>query len=218
MNGVHDMGGMQGFGPIRPEPNEPVFHERWEGRALALMRATGATGKLRGAFRPPIENIPAADYLRMSYYERILTAFAERLVASGLATREEIESGKPAKGTVKAVPPLKPAEAARLPFQPAPARPYPPVDARFQIGQAVRTRQINPAGHTRLPRYARGRNGTVEGDQGIHPFPDTEVYGRGEKLQHVYSVRFAARELWGEQASARDTVYIDLWEDYLEPA
>ena len=92
------------------------------------------------------------------------------------------------------------------------------VTPRYAIGQRVRARNINPTGHTRLPRYARGRTGVVELDRGVQALPDTNVYGRGENPQHVYSIRFAARELWGDQASARDSVYIDLWEDYLEPA
>ena len=217
MNGVHDMGGMQDMGPIRPEKDEPVFHARWEGRVQAMGRAVGATGKLRGGFRPAIEGIPAAEYLRMSYYERNLTALIERMVAGGLVTRAEVESGKPARSSAKGVPALKPADAAVLPFRVAPA-PNVEVTPRFQAGQRVRARNMHPSGHTRLPRYARSRMGTIETDQGVWAFPDTNVYSLGEKPQHVYSVRFAARELWGEQASPRDFVYIDMWEDYLEPA
>ena len=217
MNGVHDMGGMQDMGPIRPEKDEPVFHARWEGRVQAMGRAVGATGKLRGGFRPAIESIPAAEYLRMSYYERNLTALIERMITSGLVTRTEVESGKPARGSAKGVPALKSADAAVLPFRVATA-PNVEVTPRFQAGQRVRARNMHPSGHTRLPRYARSRMGTIETDQGAWAFPDTNVYSLGEKLQHVYSVRFAARELWGEQASPRDFVYIDIWEDYLEPA
>jgi nitrile hydratase beta subunit len=217
MNGVHDMGGMQDMGPIRPEKDEPVFHARWEGRVQAMGRAVGATGKLRGGARPAIEGIPAAEYLRMSYYERNLTALIERMVAGGLVTRAEVESGKPARGSAKGVPTLKPADAAVLPFRVASA-PNVEVTPRFQAGHRVRARNMHPSGHTRLPRYARSRMGTIETDQGVWAFPDTNVYSLGEKPQHVYSVRFAARELWGEQASPRDFVYIDMWEDYLEPA
>jgi nitrile hydratase subunit beta len=142
----------------------------------------------------------------------------ELFVASGLMTREEIATGKRARGSVKPVPPLKPAEAALLPFQAPQVMLKVAVQPRYLIGQQVRARKMNPPGHTRLPRYARGRTGVVERDRGVQAFPDTNVYGRGENPQHVYSVRFAARELWGEAASARDSVYIDLWEDYLEPA
>jgi nitrile hydratase subunit beta len=92
------------------------------------------------------------------------------------------------------------------------------VSPRFKAGQQVRARNINPQGHTRLPRYPRGKIGTIERDHGVFVFPDTNAHFLGEKPQHVYSVRFAARELWGPQASARDAVYVDLWEDYLERA
>ena len=215
MNGVHDMGGMHGMGPIQYEKNEPVFHARWEGRVLAMMRAVGATGKLRGSARAAIESIPATEYLRMSYYERFLTALIDRMIASGLVTRAEVESGKPARGSAKAVPALKPAEAATLPFRVAP-RPNLAVAPRFQVGQRVRARNMHPVGHTRLPRYARGRLGTIDRDHCAFVFPDTNVYSLGEKPQHVYSLRFAAQELWGEQASPLDSVYIEMWDDYLE--
>lgn len=218
MNGVHDMGGMQDFGLIQPEKNEPVFHEPWEGRVVAMIRAVGATGKMRGFSRATIENIPPAEYLRMGYYERFLTALVERLVASGLVTRQEIESGKPAKGSAKVVPALRPLEAATISFRTAPAVAHPEVSPRFSTGDRVRARMMNPKGHTRLPRYARGRLGVITRDQGVQVFPDTNAAGLGQKPQHVYSVRFAAQELWGEEASVRDCVYIDLWEDYLEPA
>ena len=219
MNGIHDMGGMQGMGPIQNEKNEPVFHARWEARTLALVRAVGATGKLRGSgSRPTIESIPAAEYLRMSYYERFLTALIERMIASGMVTRAEVESGKPARGSAKSVPALTPAEAPALPFKVPPAGTDAAVAPRFQRGQRVRARNMHPPGHTRLPRYARGRMGTIDRDQGVYVFPDTNVYSLGEKPQHVYSVRFSARELWGNQAAPQDAVYIDMWDDYLEPA
>ena len=217
MNGIHDMGGMHGMGRIPYEKTEPVFHARWEGRVLAMIRAVAATGKLRTASRPTIESIPPAEYLRMSYYERFMTALTERMIADGLVTRAEMESGKPARGSEKTTAALNAADAAVRPFQTA-AIPKLEAVARFQMGQRVRARNMHPAGHTRLPRYARGKMGVIERDHGVYVFADTNVYGLGEKPQHVYSVRFSARELWGEQASPRDAVYIDMWDDYLEPA
>ena len=217
MNGIHDMGGMQGFGPIAPEKNEPVFHAPWEGRLMAMRRAMAAAGKLPPV-RPAIESLPAADYLRMSYYEKWYVASVENFVAMGLVTREEIATGKPAKGSVKSVPALKATEAAKFPLQVPQAMLKTKVTPRYAAGQRVKARNMHPAGHTRLPRYVRGRTGVIETDRGVQALPDTNVYGRGENPQHVYSVRFAARELWGEQASPRDSVYLDLWEDYLEPA
>ncbi|HMD63658.1 MAG TPA: nitrile hydratase subunit beta [Stellaceae bacterium] len=219
MNGVHDMGGMHGMGPITPEANEPVFHEPWEGRVYALIRATAALGKWNiDASRHSIERIPPADYLRMSYYEKWLAGLTTRLEESGLVSRAELESGRAALGSSKATPPLTADQlAAAVPERGWFERPVnePP---RFTVGQTVRAKKINPTGHTRLPRYARGAVGVVDRIHGAHVFPDSSAHFRGENPQHLYSVRFSARELWGEAAAARDSVYIDLWEDYLESA
>lgn len=217
MNGIHDMGGMQGLGELRYARDEPVFHANWEGRTIALVNALSPYGKWRG-LRPEIELIPAADYLRMSYYERWLTALTERIVKSGLATRDEIERGTARSGAERHVPALTADAARTAPFQ-TPRTELPSnVEPRFRIGQSVRGANINPSTHTRMPRYTRGRVGIVERDRGVFALPDNEVYFRDPKPQHVYLVRFAARELWGDAASARDSVYIDLWQDYLEPA
>jgi nitrile hydratase subunit beta len=218
MNGVHDMGGMHGMGPIVVEKNEPVFHAPWEARVIAMRRAVAFSGKLPVFLRPAIERITAADYLRMSYYEKWFTALVEQLIETGLATRAEIESGKPAEGSAKGVPALTASEAATVPFRVSPAFLNVAVAPHFQAGQRVRARNMHPVGHTRLPRYVRGRTGVIEMDRGVQAFPDTVAQALGQKPQHVYSVRFAARELWGEQASPRDAVYLDLWDDYLEPA
>jgi nitrile hydratase subunit beta len=219
MNGVHDMGGMHGMGPIAREPNEPVFHERWEGRVYALNRTMGFHPKWNiDAGRHSRERIPPADYLRMSYYEKWLAGLIMLLKETGVVTQAELESGRPSRGTVKAEPALTYEKlaavvAARGTFE----RPVntPP---RFAVGEQVRTKKINPAGHTRLPRYARGNLGVVDRIHGAHVFPDTNAHFRGENPQYLYSVRFSARELWGESAAARDAIYIDLWEDYLDPA
>jgi len=219
MNGVHDMGGMHGMGPIEREKNEPVFHAPWEGRVFAMTRALGAWRKWNlDASRHARELIPPAGYLRMSYYEKWLTALIDQVVGSGLATRAEIESGEPARGSTKLIPPMTADKVAPLVAAGASASRNVAATPRFQAGQSVRARNMHPAGHTRLVRYARGKLGTIERDHGAFVFPDTNAHFQGEKPQHVYSVRFAARELWGEQASPRDAVYIDLWDDYLEPA
>lgn len=219
MNGIHDMGGMHGMGPIQYEKNEPVFHARWEGRVFALRRAMAAWGKWNiDAARHEVELVPAAEYLRMSYYERQFAAFIELLVKSGLIMRAEVESGKPEQGSSKAVPPLTIDKAAALVANGVPASRDVPAVPRFQAGQRVRARNMHPAGHTRLPRYARGKFGTIDRDHGVYVFPDSNAHFLGEKPQHVYSVRFAARELWGEQAAPQDCVYVDMWDDYLEPA
>jgi nitrile hydratase subunit beta len=219
MNGVHDMGGMHGMGPVQEEKNEPVFHEPWEGRVFALRRAMGAWGKWNiDVSRHEIELVPPADYLRMSYYERQFEAFLVLLAKRGFITPAEVESAKPSPASPVAVPALTTQKAATLIAKGVPTSRDVPAPPRFQAGQRVRARNINPVGHTRLPRYARGKLGTVDWDHGVFVFPDTNAHFLGEKPQHVYSVRFAARELWGEQASQKDSVYLDMWDDYLDPA
>jgi nitrile hydratase subunit beta len=219
MNSVHDMGGMHGLGPVQYERNEPVFHAPWEGRTFAIVLAAAAWRKWNlDALRHQIERIPAAEYLRMSYYEKWLNAVTERLVQSGLITRAEVESGEPAPGSRKVTPALTAAQVPAMLRSGALASRDVAVKPHFHAGQRVRARNINPVGHTRLPRYARGRLGTVDRDHGVYVFPDTIAHSADENPQHVYSVRFTARELWGDQASSRDSVYLDLWDDYLEPA
>ena len=217
MNGVHDMGGMHGFGPVEPERDEPVFHAEWEARIFALRLATGAWGKWNiDASRFSVESIPPAEYLRASYYENRVTSFIELLVASGLVTREEIERGLPNSSAVRSTPRLTadavPARLARG----SPARRDVRARPRFAPGDRVRARNLHPSGHTRLPRYTRGKVGRIVRDHGVFVFPDSNARFAGEKPQHLYSVRFTARELWGKQARRRDVLYVDLWEDYLE--
>jgi len=216
MNGVHDMGGMHGMGPVVHEKNEPVFHAPWEGRVYTMHRAMGAWRKWNGhASRHAKEVIPPADYLRMTYYERWFTALIELMITAGLVTRSEVESGKPGAGTAKSTPPLTSAREADF-LRGGGGGQRPSVVPLFRVGQQVRTRKMNPTGHTRLPRYARGRVGTIQRDYGVFELPDTMAHSLGEKPQHVYSVRFAARELWGDQAKPQDAVYLDLFDDYLE--
>jgi nitrile hydratase len=217
MNGVHDMGGMQGLGPIQPERDEPVFHAYWESRVFAMVRAMGAWRKWNiDASRYQRELIPAADYLRMSYYEKWLAGLVELMVNKGLVTREELERGHPSPGTLKAQPPLTADKVPTLTTKGAPADRPGSTTPLFQAGDPIRTRNINPESHTRLPRYARAKHGTIDRVHGVFVFPDTNASFQGENPQHLYSVRFTARELWGEQAGTRDAVHIDLWESYLE--
>jgi nitrile hydratase subunit beta len=219
MNGVHDMGGMQDMGPVQREKSEPVFHAPWEGRVFAMAFALFAWRKWNiDATRYEQELIPPADYLRMSYYEKWLTYIGELLVKRELVTRAEIESGRPATDSAKATPPVTAETVPQMIARGNPVKRDVPVAAKFKAGQRVRARNINPTGHTRLPRYARGKLGTVERDHGVFVFPDTNAHFQGEKPQHLYSVRFAARELWGDAAAPRDAVYVNLWDDHLEPA
>jgi nitrile hydratase subunit beta len=219
MNGVHDMGGMQGMGAVKEDKNEPTFRAAWEARAYGVTRAMGASRLWNlDATRFQRELIAPVDYLRMSYYERWIAALVELMLKNKLVTRTEIASGRPDEGAEVRTPTFTADKVPALISKGVPARRDVAVAASFQVGQRVRARNMNPVGHTRLPRYARGKVGTVERDHGVFVFPDTNAHSLGEKPQHVYSVRFEARELWGEQASRRDTVYIDMWDDYLAPA
>ena len=219
MNGVHDMGGQQGMGPVEYEKNEPVFHASWEGRIYALNRAMRAWRKWNlDTDRHALELLPPVDYLRMSYYERWAVRLAAQVVNYGLVTTEEMESGKAAPGSTKATPALSLATSSRWLNRGIASSQDPEVRPLFKVRQRVRARNINPVGHTRLPRYARGKTGVIVRDHGVYLFPDSNAHFEGEKRQHVYSVRFAARELWGAGASPRDSVHLDLWDDYLERA
>jgi len=220
MNGIHDMGGMHGMGAIQHEKNEPVFHEPWEGRVYAMTRTIRAGGGRQNLdnSRYQIELLPPADYLRMSYYERWLARLVKQLVTNGVVTREELESGHAAAGLPKETPRVMAAAVPEMVARRNSARRDAAVTPTFAVGQRVRARNINPIGHTRLPRYARGKLGVVVRDHGVFVFPDTNAEFSGEKPQHVYSVRFTARELWGEQASPRDSVHLDMWDDYLDQA
>ncbi len=219
MNGVHDMGGMQGFGPVQPEADEPVFHAPWEGRVLALRRAAGAWRRWNIDFgRHTIETLPPADYLRMSYYEKWFASTIKLIVGAGLVTKEEVETGCPAAGSKRETPPLTPDKVMAIIKAGGPTARETNAMPRFADGAAVRARNINPAGHTRLPRYVRGRKGTIECHHGAHVFPDANSKFEGERPQYLYTVRFEARELWGDGANPRDTVHLDLWEEYLDPA
>jgi len=217
MNGVHDMGGMQDMGPVRAEQNEPVFHAEWERRVFAMDEAVDGDWP-GGAGRYQRELIPPAEYLRMSYYERWLRSLTELLVKSGMVTRTELETGVAAGGNTKGRKVLRADEVRSTIAGGFPSTSNEPAVARFHLGQRVRARSINPTGHTRLPRYARGKQGTIERDHGVFVFNDSVVQGLGDKPQHLYSVRFAARELWGSEAAPRDSVHLDLWDDHLEPA
>jgi nitrile hydratase len=217
MNGVHDLGGMQGMGPIPYEKDEPVFHEPWEGRVYALTRALGAFGRWTlDHTRHSIERLPQGEYLRMSYYERWLASIVNQSLVHGLLTEEELRTGRAAAGSTRATPALTVERARSTPGRRLASAVEPAIRPRFRVGQGVHTLNINPTGHTRLPRYARDKQGVIVRDHGVYNFPDAVAADLGDKRQHVYAVRFTARELWGETASRRDVVHLDLFEDYLE--
>jgi len=217
MNGVHDMGGLQDMGPVQYEKDEPVFHAAWEGRMYGINASLRAMGKWNlDAWRHQIELLPPADYLQMTYYERWLRINQQLVVQHGLVKAAELAAGSGDPGSAKATPALTAAVVARHLGRSIPSSHDPEVPPHFKVGQTVRARNMHPTGHTRLPRYARGKVGAIVRDHGVYTFPDTNAHFQGEKRQHVYSVRFPARELWGGHASPQDSVHLDLWDDYLE--
>ena len=189
---------MQGFGPVVAERDDPVFHAPWEGRVFGMVSFVVGRGLAStDEFRHAVERLPPAVYLTAGYYGRWLGALERLMVEKGIvASRDLPVLNAPASGAMRRI-------------EEAP---------RFALGDRVVARDLHPAGHTRLPRYVRGRRGVVAR---VHPawvFPDTNAYGLGEHPQHAYSVRFAARELWGDDADARASVHVDLFDGYLAPA
>ena len=219
MNGVHDMGGMDGFGKVEIEPNEPVFHEKWEGRVMALVRAMGAAGAFNidtGRFHR--EALPPHVYLSSSYYKKWLLGLTDNLVAKGFITSSEVETGhasEPAKPLKRGKLTLD--QVSRVMTRGSFTRDA-QAPAKFKIGEHVCCRNINPVTHTRLPRYVRGHVGKIERIIGCHVFPDSNATGAGENPQWLYTVRFDGHELWGDEGDPTSQVSVDAWEPYLEPA
>jgi nitrile hydratase beta subunit len=215
-NSIHDMGGMHGFGPVEAEPNEPLFHAPWEGRVRALQRGVGylRLWTLDG-FRAAQEVLPPMTYLASSYYERWFRALERMVVAHGLVGEDEIAAGRSLRPGLRLNRKLSLDDVKAGGF-PSFARPA-PASARFTAGDRVRTRNLNPTTHTRLPRYARDKVGTIEAIRGCHVFPDSAAIGAGDNPQWLYTVVFSARELWGEEADPTVSVSIDAFEPYLAP-
>jgi nitrile hydratase len=219
MNGAQDMGGMMGFGPVVSEQDEPVFHAEWERRAFALTLAMAAAGGWNiDQSRAARESLHPALYLAKSYYEIWIAGLEKLMAERGLVTPDEVEAGQSRH------PPRPVARILTVENVPStlakggPSERPATTPQRFQVGQRVRARNMHPAGHTRLPRYVRGHVGTVTHVHGAHVFPDSSAAGRGENPQWLYTVRFAAQELWGEAADPTGSVSVDAWESYLEPA
>jgi nitrile hydratase subunit beta len=218
VNGVHDMGGMHGFGPVEPEPGEPVFHAEWERRAFALTLAMGATGQWTlDAARFAREDWAAPVYLSRTYYEIWLAGLERLLAERDLVSAEEVAAGRPLTDA-RLLDPVGPDAAARMLRSGGPTNREAPRPARFGAGDRVRARNLNPATHTRLPRYVRGHAGTVVVVHGCHVFPDVNAHGGGEDPQWLYTVRFDGRDLWGPDSDPTVAVSVDAFEPYLEPA
>jgi nitrile hydratase len=218
MNGGQDLGGTHGHGPVVPEPDEPVFHAEWERRAFAMVLAMAMPGGWNidmGRFAR--ENRPPQEYLSMSYYEIWFAALELMLKQRELVSDDEIAAGHaltPPK-PVKRI--LLPADVEKTLHRGGPTERETATAAHFKPGDKIRAKNINPNGHTRLPRYVRGRAGTVERVHGCHVFPDSNATGAGENPQWLYTVRFDGREIWGENSDPSVKVSVDAWEPYLEP-
>ena len=222
MNGVHDMGGLQGFGPVQLEANEPLFHAAWERRALGLTLAMGATGAWNiDQSRAARESLPPAQYLGSSYYAIWIAALERLMRQRGLVTADELAAVHQGRATPAAAGPAlrvlyaDEVDAALARGTPV-SRPA-PGPAPFAVGDRVRARNLHPPGHTRLPRYVRGHVGTVVGVHGAHLFADAHAEGRDE-AQWLFTVEFSAADLWGPQGDPRDHVSVDAWTPYLEAA
>jgi nitrile hydratase beta subunit len=218
MDGIHDMGGMDGFGKVEVEPNEPVFHAPWEGRVLAMQRAMSYAGAWHiDHSRYAQERLPPQVYLTASYYQRWALAMENNVIERGYADAEELKAGhalRPGKTLKRKLTPAVVSEGmTRASFYRQQQGP-----ARFKIGDRVRTKNIHPKGHTRLPRYVRGHVGVIERCHGCHMYPDSVAADQGDNPQWLYTVVFDGRELWGADADPTLKVSVDAFEPYLEKA
>jgi nitrile hydratase beta subunit len=216
-NTIHDMGGMHGFGPVAAEADEPPFHEPWEGRVLAMQRAMGyARLWTIDAGRASLEALPPLRYLASSYYERWFLGLEHRLIQHGLVGADELAAGRPLRAPLALNRRLSADDIDKTLVRGNFARPA-VASPRFAEGDRVRTVNLNPMTHTRLPRYARDKQGLVEAIRGCHVFPDSAAIGAGEDPQWLYTVVFTGRELWGDAADPSLTVSIEAFEPYLAP-
>ena len=216
MDGAHDLGGKQGFGPIEVETDFVAWHEPWQARAWAITRSTGAPDWTIDWWRHVRELIDPVDYLSRPYFDSWLQLQTAALIDSGVLTLEEAVTGK-AAGPAADADPMAPEAPAKIAAKPATFdRPLDSAPA-YRPGDAIRTRSMGASGHCRLPAYAQGRRGRIHAYHGAHIFADDSAKGE-EHPDHIYSVVFEAGELWPEAAGRRDRVFLDLWEAYLEPA
>lgn len=216
MDGIHDLGGKEGYGPIDVNESGTPFHEEWEGRMWAISNTTDAPDWTIDWWRHVRELIDPADYLTRPYFDSWAQTQLAALVNSGVFTLKEATSGKLAAPSGPAPERITAAEAVALDAKFATRFDKevkePPA---FRAGDRVQTRRAAHTHHTRLPEYARGRSGVIHAHHGAHVFPDLSAQGK-EEAQHLYSVVFDAQALWPEAGARRDRIYLDLWENYLE--
>jgi nitrile hydratase len=218
MNGVHDMGGMHGFGAIVQEENEPTFHGEWEKRVWATVMAVRRQGLFNiDEFRHGIERMLPAQYLASSYYERWFASTKQLLIEKGFIAEKELESdereitrvtGRTCYSPAELLEAMQKGGSARLPAENLPPR--------FKVGDKVRVINVNPVGHTRNPRYVRGKQGIIQRLHDSYIFPDANAHG-SKQPEHLYTVQFSAQEIWGSEADPHDKIFVDLFESYLVP-
>ena len=220
MNGGADLGGMQGFGPVVEEANEPNFHADWESRALGIVIALGACGKWNiDQSRHARETLPPADYLRFPYYQIWIEGVEKMLLSRGMVTEDELESGRMQAEAVEVRGHLSPDAVWKALHSLTGSAERPEIGKpTFDVGDKVQTLNDHPEGHTRLPRYARGHEGEIVKVLGFHVFPDSSGNDKGDDPQWLYQVRFSAQELWGPSRNPNDSVTVDLWEPHLVKA
>jgi len=223
MNGIHDMGGMHGFGSVEREADEPVFHHAWESRVFGMFIA--AQVPVPQGKRYKIETIAPQQYLTSSYYERWMQACIQACIDAGVLTDEELASriSDLREHPDTAIPQREDPEGrARWIERMRTSRPIRREAGRtpqYAVGDAVRVRNIHPLGHTRLPRYVRGQSGVIARFYGFHDVQDhVRPPGANAPPEPVYAVRLEAQALWGQDAEPNGALYIDIWERYLEPA
>ena len=202
MDGMHDLGGKQGFGRIRYALNAQVFHEPWEKRANALYGFAVKLGIFNmDEYRHAIERMEPRHYLSASYYERSLTSLATLCVEKGIVTLAELE--KRANGTFP------------LSMPSAPGRSNIPGRERFQAGDRVRVRSDYVPGHMRMPGYIRGKTGVVVSESPAYPFPDAHAHGVKAEDEPTFDVRFRSEDLWPNSTDAA-LVHVAVFQSYLE--
>lgn len=216
MNGAQDLGGKMGYGPVVPEPDEPLFHGRWESRAMAITVALGALGMWNiDTSRHARESIAPVDYISLTYYQIWLRGVERLLLANSMVSEEEWRTATALQPPAKTKNPALTADRVEATIMAGgPAERDAVGKPKYTVGDAVHTRNINPTDHTRLPSYAKAKRGVIERVHGCHVFPDSNARGQGENPQWLYSVRFTAHELWGDGYSESDEVFLDVWEPY----
>jgi nitrile hydratase len=220
MNSIHDLGGMDGFALRERDQGFPL-HEEWERQVWGMLLASaGIPGLPPGAGRSNIESIPPHRYLAMPYYARFLEARTKRFLESGLVTQEELDNpdGPVTMPNLPGFVPTTPEQVVRFLRAEQTGQLNIDAPASFKVGDEVIVKNDHPAGHTRVPRYVRGRRGVIVRDHGVHQFEDDVAPGTDVGPQHLYTIMFTAPELWGSRGHARDRMHVELWEIHLARA